>query len=169
MPKTKKSQKEININFLPEEIQEKINKVFDTYFGFGYYKYKRPEKESSVIFPNKISSMKHTEVRDLHGEYESFLSYTRDKLKYYIVAENVVKKETELAYNRAMAGLRDAKGNIESKKAEAKIDEGYLALLDYKEHISSIISMLRIDEEKFVSNSMSMRAELKARELNTNF
>jgi hypothetical protein len=97
------------------------------------------------------------------------LSFTRDKLKYYVVVVNVLDKEIEDAYNEALGKLLLEKGNIETKKAQARRDEGYKTLLGYKTAILGVLEMLRKDEQRFESNCMSLRSEIKSRELNNNF
>lgn len=167
--KNKKSTQEYGIEFLPDHIQTEIHKVFDNYFGLEIPKdFNRPV-EASINFPKGVSSLDLNQVRDYHGEFEAWLGFIRNKVKFIKAAMIVVSNEREDAYNDELGKLLLEKGNIEAKKAQARSGESYKVLNKYYSKLQGLYEILEKDEQKYEAHTMSLRAELKSREINNTF
>jgi len=159
---------DIDLSFLPEAAVDRITDIFDSYKNTKVIP-SVAKPSGAPEFPNKVSGVDLNELRDYHSQFESWLGYTKDRLKFFKVVKTVVSDLMDDAYNKRMADLKDAKGNIEGKKAHARIGKEYLNLKAIYIKAEALEEMLYNETTRLESHVMSLRAELKSRELNSNF
>lgn len=151
----------VDLTFLPQEFQNKINEVFDLYFGLSGLKCSKPQ-ESSKAFPNKISSLDSNQIANIHANYTAWLGYMQDRLKYVTVAYGVIEKEVKEVYNTEY--LNSKGSNKEKREAEAKTSESYKALSNYRMKVEGVKIMFDQQVSLLDKQLMSLARELRRRE-----
>jgi hypothetical protein len=159
----KKTKATIDIDFLPENLKEKINRVFDNYFGLGLASKVRHEG-NLPNFPNQVSSLDSNQLADVHSQYTAWFGYVSDKLKYINVACTIVNNEAQEAFNYVLSSLSGLKINLKEKEARAKGDEGYKVLKDYLIQLEAFRTMLDAETTTLEKQMMSLARELRRRE-----
>lgn len=164
--------KEIDLEFLPQTVQNKIQTIFNNYLGLGIVKHSMADgyREEIPVFPNKISSLSSPDLGDLQSNYSAWYGYAADKLKYLKVAKNVVEIEADKIVDSVLGSMPlTEKGNIELKKSKAKNDPEYVAVLEYKQIIDGMVTMVESDVQRLDKQLASISREISRRESSGGF
>ncbi len=160
----------VDLDFLPREIIERVDDIFDSYFHLGMkeggYKMKG---EHSPQFVANVSSLTSPQLGDKLGEYTAWYSYASDKAKYVIVACNHVESEMERAMDREVGQQVQDKGNIDAKKAKARSSQEYMMLGSYHQKLVGLKIMLEKELQIYDKCIASLSREVSRREHNGGF
>lgn len=153
----------INLDFLPDELRDKVFRTFDRYFGMNLLPQKPYEDEELPAFPNSMATLTSDEVGDYLGRFTAWYAFTADKKKYLAVAYNVVQNELDITYRKSLATMT-TKANLEIKKAEARSTEDYLIIEEYAQEVSNLMDMLDIELNKLDKSIATLSREVSRRE-----
>lgn len=160
---SKETKEVVDIDFLPENIKDKVYEAFDRYFGFGLLHQLTCESEELPAFPNSAASLDSDEIGNYLGEFTAWYVFTADKKKYMGVAANVLEREMDLVYRKSLSTMT-TKANLEIKKCEAKSTTEYLELEEYSMMVENIVYMLDIELQKLDKAIASLSREVSRRE-----
>ncbi len=160
----------LELSFLPENLQKKIEQIFDSYFGFGYKsKIQTIDEETVPHFPNQISSLDSGQIGDIQSKFTAWYAYSLEKLRYVAVAASVVEGEIEDALNRAIVDQIGSKATVEEKKSKAKTAPEYVALLSYKSRLTNLKDMLDSSAKSYDKSIATISREISRREKSMEF
>lgn len=155
--------KAINLDFLPDDLREKVYRTFDRYFGFGLLSQAAYKGEELPSFPNGVATLNSDEVGDFLGQFTAWYAFTADKKKYLVVAMNVVSNELDIIFRKELATMT-TKANLEIKKAAARVTEDYLIVEEYVQEVGNLMDMLDIELNKLDKSIASLSREISRRE-----
>lgn len=155
--------KAINLDFLPDDLREKVYRTFDRYFGFGLLSQAAYNGEELPSFPNGVATLNSDEVGDFLGQFTAWYAFTADKKKYLVVAMNVVSNELDIIFRKELATMT-TKANLEIKKAAARVTEDYLIVEEYVQEVGNLMDMLDIELNKLDKSIASLSREISRRE-----
>lgn len=159
----------IDLSFLPENYLNKINEIFDRYFGLGMKKRTDILEDSAPRFPSKISSMSSPDLGDTSAEYTAWYSYASDKFKFIVAACTYMEQEMQLALDMELGTMVGGGGNIETKKSKARTTEKYVSLRSYHQKLVGMKIMLSEELSNYDKCIASISREISRRELNGGF
>lgn len=160
----------IDLSFLTREMVERIDDIFDGYFGLGM-------KRSNMImegaytpnFPSDMASLTSPDLGNTLGEYTAWYSYASDKLKYIVVACNYIESEMEKVIDRELGTMVADKGNIEAKKSKAKSSPNFITFVSYHQKLSGMKILLESELKSYDKCIATLSREVSRREHNGGF
>ena len=160
----------IDLDFLPREMVERIDDIFDSYFGLGM-------KPSNMVmegkytprFPSEMASLSSPELGNTLGSYTAWFSYASDKLKYIVVACSHVEREMEKVIDSELGTMVADKGNIEAKKSKAKSSPDYISLISYHQKLAGLKILLDSELKSYDKCISTLSREVSRREYNGGF
>jgi hypothetical protein len=153
----------VNLEFLPDEMRDKVYRTFDRYFSLGLLPQRPYVDEELPAFPNAMATLQSDEVGDYLGRFTAWYTYTADKKKYLAVAYNVVSNELDIIYRTSLATMT-TKANLEIKKAEARTGTDYLVVEEYLQEVSNLMDMIDIELSKLDKAVATLSREISRRE-----
>lgn len=165
----KLSAEEVDLTFLPEDLMEEINRIFQNYFKLGIPKISQKIDEGSVPnFPNNISSLNSDEVGNEQAKFTAWYNYVIERFRYVSVACSVMEKaaqeELDASKIRVAQEKRDWKPTVEEKLSLARQDPSYIAIVKYKIRLDGMKDMLDNDLKKLDKSIASLSRDISRRE-----
>ena len=159
----------LDLSFLPREIVERVDDIFDSYFGLGM-KPRTSRIESNLPdFPTEISSLSSPDVGDYLAEYTAWYAFAADKNKYVTTACNYLESEMQRIVDLEVGKQVLDKGNIEAKKAKARSSEEYMMYYSYLQKMTGLKTMLSQEIAMYDKCITSLSREVSRREHNAGF
>lgn len=160
----------VDLTYLPEHYQLRINEIFDSYFGLGMRNSSRTSvDEYTPDFPNKLSALSSPQLGDMLGSYTAWYSFAIDKSKYVTVALNYVEQELAKELENELGKMVSDKGNIEAKKAKAKSMPSYMTVYSYTQKLRGLKTLLEMELTNFDRCIQTLSREISRREVNAGF
>tara|TARA_Y100000034_G_scaffold29728_1_gene36200 strand:+ start:69542 stop:70123 length:582 start_codon:yes stop_codon:yes gene_type:complete len=158
----------VDISFLPRELVERIDDIFDSYFKLGMRR--NPSSlEEAPEFPDQVSSLTSPELGDVLGEYTAWFSFASDKNKYVGVAASFLESEMSRIMDEQLGEMVEDRGNIDAKKAKARSSDEYKSYLVYAQKLRGLKYMLESEVSRYDKCISSLSREVSRREHNAGF
>ena len=160
----------LDLTFLPRTMVERIDDIFDSYFGLGMKpSHMVMEKSHTPRFPSDMASLSSPELGNTLGEYTAWYSYASDKLKYIVVACNHIEGEMDRVVDKELGTMVADKGNIEAKKSKAKSSSDYITLVSYHQKLAGLKILLDSELKSYDKCIATLSREVSRREFNGGF
>jgi len=160
----------LDLSFLPRQMIERIDDIFDSYFGLGMKKSNATmEGNYTPRFPADMASLTSPELGNTLGEYTAWFAYASDKLKYIVVACSHIEREMDRVIDGELGTMVADKGNIEAKKSKAKSSSDYITLVSYHQKLSGLKILLDSELKSYDKCISTLSREVSRREFNGGF
>ena len=115
-------------------------------------------------FPEVVSTLSSEELTDIHSHYMAWYSYIADKLKYEKALLTVAKLEMDTYYRKSFVAI-PKKTTQKDKELLIKANDKYLEFEKNFEFKRTMVEILELELETLEKQIMTLRAELRRREV----